>query len=88
MAACYRGAIATHLPNANHVVDRFHVVPQLMKILIGARRAAQRSERGQPHDPEVFKARFTLMRRIDRPQCLRSRRAGRPLRPPPPPVAG
>jgi len=66
MAACYRGAIAAHLPNATHVVDRFHVVRNVMKILTEARRAAQRSERGQPHDPEVFKARFVLMRRIDR----------------------
>ena len=66
MAACYRGAIAAHLPNAAHVVDRFHVVRNVMKVLTEARRAAQRSEAGQPHDPEVFKARFTLMRRVDR----------------------
>lgn len=66
MASCYRGAIARRLPGAAHVVDRFHVVRNMMGVLVEARRAAQRSERGQPHDPAVFKARFTLMRRIDR----------------------
>ena len=66
MAACYRGAIATHLPNAAHVVDRFHVVRNVVKVLTEARRAAQRSERGEPHDPEVFRARFALLRRADR----------------------
>jgi len=66
MASCYRGAIARRLPNAAHVVDRFHVVRNVMGVLVEARRAAQRSERGQPHDPEVFRARFLLMRRMDR----------------------
>lgn len=66
MASCYRGAIARRLPGAAHVVDRFHVVRNVMAVLVEARRAAQRSERGQPHDPAVFAARFTLMRRIDR----------------------
>lgn len=66
MAACYRGAIASHLPNAAHVVDRFHVVRNVMKVLTEARRAAQRTKLGETHDPEVFRARFMLMRRIDR----------------------
>ena len=66
MAACYRGAIARHLPRAAHVVDRFHVVRNVMKVLVEARRAAQRTERGERHDPAVFRARFTLLRRVDR----------------------
>lgn len=66
MASCYRGAIARHLPGAAHVVDRFHVVRLVMGVLTEARRAAQRTEAGQPHDPAVFAARFTLMRRMDR----------------------
>ena len=66
MASCYRGAIARRLPNAAHVVDRFHVVRNVMGVVVQARRAAQRSERGEPHDPEVFRARFLLLRRMDR----------------------
>jgi transposase len=66
MAACYRGAIAAHLPRASHIVDRFHVVRAVMGVLTEARREAQRTERGAPHDPAVFRARFTLLRRIDR----------------------
>lgn len=86
MASCYRGAIARHLPKAAHVVDRFHVVRNVMAVLVEARRAAQRSERGQPHDPAVFKSRFTLMRRLERlsaerrPNWRRCSPATRPVR--------
>lgn len=66
MASCYRGAIARRLPKAAHVVDRFHLVRNVMAVLVEARRAAQRSEPGKPHDPEVFRARFLLMVRMDR----------------------
>lgn len=66
MATCWRSTIATSLPNADHVVDRFHVVRNAMSVLTEARRAAQRTERGQPHDPRVFQARFVLMTRADR----------------------
>lgn len=32
MASCYRGAIARRLPKAAHVVDRFHVVRNVMAL--------------------------------------------------------
>ncbi len=35
-------------------------------MLVSARRDAQRSPRGRPHDPRVFRARFLLMKRLDR----------------------
>lgn len=63
MASCWRPTIAQWLPNAEHVVDRFHVVRNAMRVLTEARRAAQR---GKPHDPRVFAARFKLMTRADR----------------------
>ncbi|MCA1709386.1 MAG: ISL3 family transposase, partial [Actinobacteria bacterium] len=66
MAECYRSAIRTQLPHARHVADRFHVVRNFAKVLVSARRDAQRSPRGRPHDPSVFGARFLLMKRLDR----------------------
>jgi transposase len=66
MAECYRVAVRKHLPHARHVADRFHVVRGFAKVLVSARRDAQRSPLGQPHDAEVFRARFLLMKRLDR----------------------
>lgn len=66
MAECYRIAIRTQLPNACHVVDRFHTVRNFAKVLVTARRNAQRTPAGEPHDPAVFRARFLLMKRLDR----------------------
>ena len=66
MAECYRTAVRLHLPHARHVADRFHVVRGFAKVLVTARRDAQRSPLGQPHDAEVFRARFLLMKRLDR----------------------
>ncbi len=66
MAECYRSAVRRHLPSARHVVDRFHVVRNFAKVLVSARRDAQRTPRGQPHDPKVFANRFLLMKRLDR----------------------
>jgi len=65
MASCWRAPIAA-LPNADHVVDRFHVVRAALSVLTQARRTAQRTERGKPHDRRVFQARFVLMTRADR----------------------
>ena len=66
MAECYRVAVRKHLPHARHVADRFHVVRGFAKVLVTARRDAQRSPLGEPHDAEVFRARFLLMKRLDR----------------------
>lgn len=65
MAECYRTAIRTHLPNARHVADRFHVVRNFAKVLVTARRDAQRTPPGQPHDRSLFRSRFLLMKRLD-----------------------
>jgi transposase len=66
MAECYRSAVRKHLPNARHVADRSHVVRNFAKVLVSARRDAQRTPRGRPHDPKVFRNRFLLMKRLDR----------------------
>ena len=66
MAECYRVAVRKHLPHARHVADRFHVIRGFAKVLVSARRDAQRSPLGEPHDAEVFRARFLLMKRLDR----------------------
>ncbi len=66
MAECYRTAVRKHLPHARHVADRFHVVRGFAKVLVSARRDAQRSPLGEHHDKAVFSARFLLMKRLDR----------------------
>lgn len=66
MAECYRTALRQWLPNARHVADRFHVVRNFAKVLVSARRDAQRTPRGRPHDPRLFHSRFLLMKRLDR----------------------
>ncbi|MGH9072205.1 MAG: ISL3 family transposase [Acidimicrobiales bacterium] len=66
MANCYRAAIRSWLPKATHVADRFHILHNFMALLVEARRAAQATPAGEPHDPVVFKARFALMTRMDR----------------------
>lgn len=66
MAECYRAAVRKWLPNARHVVDRFHVVRNFAKVVVSARRDAQRTPRGRPHDPKLFRNRFLLMKRLDR----------------------
>jgi hypothetical protein len=88
MASCYRGAVVRRLPGAARVVDRFHVVRNVMAVVVEARRAAQRSERGQPHDPAVFRGPLHPHAPHRPPQRHRHGRAGRPLRPPPPPGRG
>ena len=56
------------LPHARHVLDRFHVIRWFAAGLTAVRRDIQRRE---PHgvkpafDPEVFRARFLLLRRGD-----------------------
>ena len=64
----YKAAIDSRLGHAKHVLDRFHVIRWFSAGLVAARRDAQRR---QPHrdgpafDPDVFKARFLLLRRQD-----------------------
>jgi transposase len=66
----YAAAIRRHLPQARHVLDRFHVVRWFAAGLVEVRRRIQRREpRGQvtpAFDPEVFRARFLALRRADR----------------------
>lgn len=66
MAECYRTAVRKWLPEARHVVDRFHVVRNFAKVVVSARRDAQRTPPGQPHDPALFRNRFLLLKRLDR----------------------
>ncbi len=65
----YKAAIDTHLSQATHVLDRFHVVRWFAAGLTLVRRNAQRREpRGQVRpafDPDLFRARFALLRRSD-----------------------
>ena len=64
----YKTAIDAHLGHARHVLDRFHVIRWFAAGLTQVRRDIQRRE---PHgvkpafDPEVFRARFALLRRGD-----------------------
>jgi transposase len=64
----YKTAIGAHLGHAKHVLDRFHVIRWFADGLTLVRRDLQRRE---PHgikpafDPEVFRARFLLLRRGD-----------------------
>ena len=64
----YRSAIATHLGHARHVLDRFHVIRWFSAGLTAVRRDVQRRQPGGPQpafDPQVFKARFALLKRAD-----------------------
>ncbi len=64
----YKASVEACLPGARHVLDRFHVIRWFAAGLTAVRRDIQRRE---PHgvtpafDPEVFGARFLLMRRGD-----------------------
>ena len=64
----YKASVDACLPHARHVLDRFHVIRWFSAGLTAVRRDIQRRE---PHgvkpafDPEVFRARFLLLRRGD-----------------------
>jgi transposase len=66
----YKAAIDRHLGHALHVLDRFHVVRWFAAGLTAVRRDVQRREpRGEvtpAFDPQLFRARFELLRRVDR----------------------
>ena len=63
----YAAAIAKRLGHARHVLDRFHVVRWFAAGLTAVRRDVQRRAEGSKpaFDPQVFRARFVLMRRPD-----------------------
>ena len=63
----YKAAIDTHLGHARHVLDRFHVIRWFAAGLTQVRRDVQRRPEGSKpaFDPEVFRARFKLLRRGD-----------------------
>lgn len=65
----YRAAIERHLGHATHVLDRFHVCRWFAAGLVLVRRTLQRREpRGHVRpafEPELFRARFALLRRAD-----------------------
>ena len=63
----YKSAIDTHLGPARHVLDRFHVIRWFSAGLTQVRRDIQRRPEGSKpaFDPEVFRARFALLRRGD-----------------------
>ena len=67
-SAAYKAAIEMRFGHARHVLDRFHVVRWFAAGLVAVRRDVQRrSEGSKPaFDPEVFRARFLLMRRPDK----------------------
>ena len=64
----YQAANAHYLPDARHVLDRFHVVRWFTQGLTLVRRELQRRDPElQPptFEPDLFRARFTLLRRAD-----------------------
>ena len=65
----YRAAVDQHLGHARHVLDRFHVIRWFAAGLTAVRRDVQRRcpDGVTPvFDPDVFRARFLLLRRGDR----------------------
>ena len=64
----YKAAIDAHLGHTKHVLDRFHVVRWFAEGLTLVRRDLQRREPAgvkPAFDPDVFRARFLLLRRGD-----------------------
>ena len=64
----YKAAIAQYLPDALHVLDRFHVARWFTEGLTLVRRELQRrppDQRPPTFEPDLFRARFTLLRRAD-----------------------
>ena len=64
----YQAAISQYLPDARHVLDRFHVARWFTEGLTLVRRELQRrppDQRPPTYEPDLFRARFTLLRRAD-----------------------
>ena len=66
-SAAYKASLHACLPHARHMLDRFHVIRWFCAGLTAVRRDIQRRPEGSKpaFDPEVFKARFALLRRGD-----------------------
>ena len=64
----YKAAIDARLGHARHVLDRFHVIRWFATGLVAVRRDVQRRPEGSKpaFDRDVFRARFLLMRRLDK----------------------
>ena len=76
----YQAAIAQYLPDARHVLDRFHVVRWFTQGLTLVRRELQRrppEQRPPTYEPDLFRARFTLLRRADHLTDARQAHLGR-----------
>ena len=64
----YQAAISQYLPDALHVLDRFHVARWFTEGLTLVRPEIQRrpqDQRPPTYEPDLFRARFTLLRRAD-----------------------
>ena len=64
----YQAAISQYLPDARHVLDRFHVARWFTQGLTLVRREIQRRDpelRPPTYEPDLFRARFALLRRAD-----------------------
>ena len=64
----YKAAIDQHLGHARHVLDRFHVIRWFAAGLTLVRRDLQRRQPAgvkPAFDPDIFRARFALLRRAD-----------------------
>lgn len=63
-----RACADSYLPDALHVLDRFHVARRFTEGLTLVRREIQRrppEQRPPTYEPDLFRARFTLPRRAD-----------------------
>ncbi len=78
----YRAAIGRWLPDARHVLDRFHVARWFTRGVVEVRRRIQRI--GPPgarpaFDPDVFRSRYLQLIRYDRLTDTQAARVGRVL---------
>ena len=68
-ASCsYQAAISQYLPDVRHVLDRFHVARWFTQGLTLVHRELQRrpaDQRPPTNEPDLFRARFTLLCRAD-----------------------
>lgn len=68
-SVAYKAAVDRHVGHAAHVLDRFHVIGWFAAGLTAVRRDVQRRQPAgatPAFDPDVFRARFLLLRRPDR----------------------
>jgi len=78
-SGAYRSAIDRWLPDADHVLDRFHVARWFTSCLIEVRRRLQRvGEKGSrpAFDPDIFRSRYLQVMRYDHLDADQARRLG------------